>query len=318
MEPSEVGRHPVEAACAALPPGRWVLAVSGGRDSMALLTAMSRTRPQEVAAVATFDHGTGVAAREACALVRKVGATLGFRVIGRAADLAGATESVWRDARYRFLRAVAAAEGGAVVTAHTDDDQVETVVLRLLRGAGPRGLAGMAAGGDIVRPLLGVARSAVADYAARRGVRFVDDPSNVRLDVQRNRVRHELLPALERTAPGFSAWCRGVSRRAAAWRDEVDAFVDGLEVTAVGPGVIAVPLAAVVECDATGWSVLWPALAARVGIVLDRRGLERAAAWAPSARPGQRIPLSGGGIVERTASTFVIRGTTTSSHDYIE
>lgn len=318
MEPVRSGGDPVEEACAALPTGRWVLAVSGGRDSMALMQAMHRTRPTEVAAVGTFDHGTGGAARAACALVREVGTALGFRVIAGSADLAGGGEAAWRAARYRFLRSVAAAEGGAVVTAHTDDDQVETVVLRLLRGAGPRGLAGMEAGGDIVRPFLHVPRSSLADYVARRRLPFVEDPSNGRLDVQRNRVRHELLPALERSVPGFGAWCRGLSRRAVAWRAGVDAVVDDLGVTQAGAGVVAVPLAAVAGCDVTSWSVLWPALAARAGVVMDRRGIARAAAWAPSARPGQRIPLSGGGLVERTVSTFVIRGTPGASQDYIE
>ncbi|MEK0430584.1 MAG: hypothetical protein RL139_388 [Gemmatimonadota bacterium] len=323
MEPRETvtavrSPDPVEVAVAALPPGRWVLAVSGGRDSMALLTAMHRTRAGEVAAVATFDHGTGPAAREACVLVREVGTAMGFPVRSATADLAQGTEAAWRAARYRFLRGVAQGERGQVVTAHTHDDQLETVVMRLLRGAGPRGLAGMRTGRDVVRPLLTVSRDDVARYAAAHQVPYVEDPSNSRLDAQRNRVRHELLPALERAVPGFCAWCGGLSRRAAQWRNEVDAVVETLSVSAPAPGVVVVPVAVLSSCDATAWSVLWPALMARAGIVLDRRGLVRAATWAPRSRPGQRIPLSGGGAVERTASTFIIRGTPGALYDYID
>ena len=309
---------PVEVAIAALPPGRWVLAVSGGRDSMALLTAMHRMRAGEVASVATFDHGTGPAAREACALVREVGAAMGFPVRSATADLAQGTEAAWRAARYRFLRGVAQGERGQVVTAHTHDDQLETVVMRLLRGAGPRGLAGMRSGRDVVRPLLTVSRDEVARYVAAHAVPYVEDPSNSRLDAHRNRVRHELLPAFERAAPGFRAWCGGLSRRAAQWRDALDAVVDTLGVSAPRPGVVVVPVAALSSCDATAWSVLWPALMARAGIVMDRRGIARAATWAPRSRSGQRIPLSGGGVVERTASTFIIRGTPGALQHYIE
>ena len=323
MEPAPVGLPAdpiaeVEGACAALPPGRWVLAISGGRDSMALLTAMARMRRRELAAVATFDHGTGAAATAACDLAEAVATAAGVPVRrGRGSGGRG-SEAAWRAARYRFLNRVAGELGARLVTAHTEDDQIETVLLRLLRGSGVRGLAGMLAASGPARPLLSVSRAMVDDYLRLRAVSFVDDPSNARPDFLRNRVRHELLPAFERSAPGFRGWCRDLGGRAAAWRRDVEALVDAMGIVEVGRGAVAVPASAVEGCPETAGAVLWPALAARAGIVMDRRGIARASAWAPRARAGQRIPLSGGARLERTAATFVLRGTPDGPQDYIE
>ena len=318
----------VHEALSALPRGRWLLAVSGGRDSMVLLDAMSRTRAAEVAAVATFDHGTGPAARRACALVEREAERLGLPVItGVAAAGLPASETHWREARHRFLDSWANAMSAQVVTAHTRDDQIETVVQRLLRDAGPRGLAGMLGGGfeRRVRPLLTVARAGIAAYAAACDIAYVDDPTNASLDFQRNRVRHELLPAFERATPGFSEWCWALSVRAAEWRAAVERFVDRLGVTSAGPGTVVVPVQRLAGLTAPEWDVLWPALAARVGVVMDRRGIERASAWAPRSTAGQAIPLSGEARIERTVHTYVIRsapveaatGTADAAPDYI-
>ncbi len=307
----------VLGALAALPRGRWVLAVSGGRDSMVLLHAMARARAHEVAAVATFDHGTGPAARRAVALVEATAESLLLpAVTGEAAAGGPRTEAAWRAARHRFLDAWAAELDATVVTAHTRDDQVETVVQRLLRGAGPRGLAGMLVGGR-ARPFVRVPRATLADWAAAHRVPFVEDPSNQALAHQRNRVRHELLPALERAAPGFADWCWSLGERSAAWRDALAAVVTGCGVRTLGDGSVVVPAAPFAGCVAAEWAILWPEIAARAGVVMDRRGIERAAAWAPVAKPGQVIPLSGDARLSRTRSTFVVVGTTGAAPDYI-
>ena len=320
----------MQGAVAAMRPGRWLVAASGGRDSMTLLHALLAARPAEVVAVATVDHCTGAAARQGVAVVEEACARAGVRcLVGRVDRRTAATEAGWREARWRFLHASAAQVAGIPVTAHTRDDQAETVVQRLLRMAGPRGLAGMsrsdaAAAPRIARPLLHVSRNAVETYATRHGVAFVEDPSNASVRFQRNRVRHELLPALERAYPGFTAWCLDLSHRAADWRAEVDAVVNALGVSQPSPDVVVLPVPAVAACDVGAWEQLWPAIAARVGIVLDRRGILRAARWAPTARAGQRIPISGGHRIERTARTFIVRrgaeasGTSVWSEDYIE
>ena len=321
---------PTHRALADLPTGRYLLAVSGGRDSMALLDAMHRWRRSEIAAVATFDHGTGAAARRAAALVAR---TAEERELPVVTGILGAgeerTEAAWRAARWKFLNAWAAEFGARVITAHTRDDQIETVVLRILRGSGARGLAGMLDGGSSIaggptppaRPFLTLSRAAIAEYARARRVPFVEDPSNVSSAHQRNRVRHDLLPALETAVPGFGAWCWQLSERASTVRVTLETAVDQLAPSRNADGAVVVRAGPLNGLTAEGWGALWPALAARAGVVMDRRGIERAAEWAPHAAPGAAIPLAGGASIVRTAVTFVIRasppGTTLGSADYI-
>jgi tRNA(Ile)-lysidine synthase len=172
-----------------------------------------------------------------------------------------------------------------------------------------RGLAGMNVdGASEVRPLLGVPREAIADYADAAGVPWVEDPSNASLAHQRNRVRLEILPALERARPGFGEWCWEIGERAAAWRRALDQLIEReLAPTSAPDHAVVVRASSVASFRAAEWAVLWPALAARAGVVMDWRGVERAAAWAPRAKVGAEIPLSGGASIARTAATFVIR-----------
>lgn len=307
----------VVEAVKSLPPGAWVLAVSGGRDSMVLLHAFASVRPAEIKAVATFDHGTGTAATEAAALVALEASRLGFSV--HAGGISGhstgpATEAEWRARRWSFLRSTARELEARIVTAHSRDDQAETVALRILRGAGPRGLAGMQVAGPIARPLLAVSRTSIARYAGLERVRFVEDPSNVDLRHARNRMRLEILPALERARPGFGEWLIAVSERADAWRANVERFID---VSLAGGTVIAQDSHSVVIAAAPlrtlsqdEWLVLWPAIAGRIGLAMDRRGVARASEWAARVSKSEQvgsIQLAGGAVIERTRLTFVLR-----------
>ncbi|HEY3285888.1 MAG TPA: tRNA lysidine(34) synthetase TilS [Gemmatimonadaceae bacterium] len=301
----------IAKALGALPPDRYLLAVSGGRDSMALLDAFVRHRPDPQTAVASFDHGTGVAAAEAVELVVHECLRRGVSVIaGRAPERASASrasESVLREARWNFLRAVAEERRAVIVTAHTLDDQAETVAMRILRDASARGLAGMAAPSPgVVRPLLGIRRATLARYAEQAAVPFVEDPSNANPVYLRNRLRAHLLTAAEAAQPGFGDALVSIGTRAAGWRSEMAALVDTLGVQRVGDALV-VDAGVIASLSADGLSVVWPEVAARGGLVLDRRGVARLAAWSARATAGQRMPLSGGGTVERTARTFVVR-----------
>ena len=297
-----------------LPAGRYLLAVSGGRDSMTLLHAFAESRPGDLSAVATFDHGTGVAAAEAVELV--VGECLrrGISVVaGRAPEgprSLRAAESVLREARWAFLRAVAEERHAVIVTAHTRDDQAETVAMRILRDASARGLAAMAwPSSGVVRPLLVLCREDIARYASDAGIPYVEDPSNTDPVYLRNRLRADFIAAAARARPGFREELVAIGHRAAAWRGELAQWVDLLGARRVGDAVV-VGADALASLTPAGLAVVWPELAGRAGFVLDRRGIERMAEWTPRARPGQRTPLSGGVVVERTARTFVVRRAT--------
>ena len=282
---------------------RVVLAVSGGRDSMALLHAAARVLEPGATLVATFDHATGAAATRAANHVLREAARLGFgAVIGRAARNAG-SEAGWREARHAFLREVARSFGGRVMTAHTRDDQVETVLMRVLRGAGARGIAALHARGQVLRPFLGFTRDDVAAYAVAAGARWVEDPTNQSPVFLRNRVRRDLLPALRRVDPGFDDALLDASRRAATVRRGVERIAAAL--TSREAGRVRVP-SSIARHDESALRLLWPAIAATAGLAMDRRGTGRAAAFTRKGRVGGRIPLTGGWVITRGRDHFVL------------
>jgi tRNA(Ile)-lysidine synthase len=306
----------VARAVRALPEARYLLAVSGGRDSMVLLHAFADAPARAtIAAVATFDHGTGAAATRAAKLVQREGERLGLTVVTeRLAPGGAATEADWRRARWRFIRAWARELDATPVTAHTRDDQLETVVIRALRDprhTSARGLAAMYADGrgpHVARPLLDVTRAAVAAYAAKCVVPFVDDPSNGNRRYLRNRVRLDLLPALERAHPGFGEAMLRISADAARWRTGVEGAVDELGPEALPGGAVVLDAAQLRAMARPELVILLPAIAARAGVFLDWRGTERLAGFALTGRAGARIPLSGGAEARRTARTLVVQG----------
>ena len=292
------------AAVRELPRGTYVVAVSGGRDSMVLLDALWQAKVRDLV-VATFDHGTGPAATAAARHVEAQAARLELPVVTGEGRLgADATEDALRKARWGFLDKVAAKLKGRVVTAHTLDDHAETTFMRILRDAGARGLAGMLVPSAVLRPLLLVSRADVALYAEANEVTWVEDPSNDSMRYLRNRVRRELLPAIERVRPGFTKWLLVTSARGAAWRRGLSDAVDHMQAGLL-PGIF--PAGWLEGMTPEAAAIVWQEVASRVGVTLDWRGIERLVKEGPKLKPGKEIPLSGGVSVQRTVTTFVVR-----------
>src|SRR4051812_23112947 len=273
-----------------------VLAVSGGLDSMVLLAAAARlpARVRRKIMVATFDHGTGRAAGRAAALVARQAHRLGFLCVSGRADTVGTREEEWRRARWTFLEQVAAKRLASVVTAHTLDDQIETVFMRILRDAGPRGLAGLYADSEVLRPFLELSRSTLSKYAQRHRVSFVEDPSNADRRHLRNRVRHDILPSICRTNPGFPGELLKLAREAAEWRRSLEDLANNVDTERDHYGELRISRSSLEGYDADSLRVLWPALAARASVVMDRRGTHRAAEFTIKGATGGTIQLSGG------------------------
>lgn len=189
---------------------RVVVALSGGADSVALtrlLSELADTASFDVVGVAHLNHQL----REAADADERFCRTLARRLslpclVGRAdvTTLASreriSIEEAGHRERYAFFRhASATLQADRIATAHTRDDQAETYLMRLLRGAGPVGLSGIhPRSGDIVRPLLDVSKSELREYLAANGQEFREDETNRDVTVTRNRIRHELIPFLER------------------------------------------------------------------------------------------------------------------------
>jgi tRNA(Ile)-lysidine synthetase-like protein len=315
---------------------RLVVAVSGGADSLCLLDALVAVavRPERSVIVGHVDHQLRPDAAADADFVRAVAADSGLRcevltvdVPALAASERLGVEEAARLGRYRALRALAGAVGaGAVVTGHTRDDSVETVLLHLLRGTGPRGLGGLAddetlrlpvRGGEVeprprpalrvVRPLVGVDRSETHAYCTALGIQWRVDPTNADPRLLRNRVRGHLLPVLRTYNPAVD---RAIVRLATAAHDE-ERWLDGLAERALRRlGRAAGGRRAI---DLEGWR--------RQPVALRRRVIRRIAALAGYDEIGfdaveraiavgdvdgpPRAELGGGLIVERGPETLV-------------
>jgi tRNA(Ile)-lysidine synthase len=159
----------------------------------------------------------------------------------------------------------------------------------------------------VARPLLPVRQLEIVRYAEEHSVPFVHDPSNDEMRYLRNRVRRDILPALERANPGFGDDLLELAARAARWRSDIERLVSRLGTAELVPGrSLAVPLVNLQGLDAGSLAVLWPAIAGRSGVRLDRRGTKRLVEFTIKGRAGSSIPLSGGASVRRTGTSIVI------------
>jgi len=178
-----------------------LVAVSGGADSVGLLHLLHALAPswRLTLHVVHVDHGLRPESAADAAFVRDLGARLGVPVeVERVHVGPGSVEAAARAARYAALEAWAERLGAArIAVGHTLDDQAETVLMRMLDGAGVRGLAAIPpVRGRIIRPLVEIRREALRALLTAEGVAWVEDPSNRDPKFLRNRIRHELLPLL--------------------------------------------------------------------------------------------------------------------------
>jgi tRNA(Ile)-lysidine synthase len=237
------------------PGARILVAVSGGPDSTALLAALSALRDAGSLSgvwACHVDHQLRPESRldgEHCeALCASLAVPL--QRISVTVSPSGSVQAAARRARYRALRMAADACGAEwIATGHTRSDQAETVLHRLLRGSGARGLAGIPPRrGRIVRPILDRSRGEVLDYLRERHLKWREDPSNASPRFLRNRIRREVVPALEALAPGIE---RRLARTADLLRED-DRALERMAAHALERGAVsaatsalrALPLAA--------------------------------------------------------------------------
>jgi tRNA(Ile)-lysidine synthase len=255
-----------------------LVAVSGGADSVALLSVLHRLAPtwRLTLHVLHVDHGLRPDSAADGELVRALAAGLAVSVnVVRVRVGAGSVEAAARTARYAALEAWADRLGASrIAVGHTADDQAETVLMRVLGGAGVRGLAAIPpVRGRIIRPLIEVRRPAVREALTAEGIAWIEDPSNRDPRFLRNRIRHEVLPWL--TAACQTDVVPALAEVARQARDTVQA----LEHTAMRE----LDRLATVEADGLTLSrAALAALPAPVGAELLRQA---------AARFGSRAPL---------------------------
>jgi tRNA(Ile)-lysidine synthase len=281
-----------------------VVAVSGGLDSVALLHLL-RFPLKDLGFplfAAHLDHAMRPGSAADAAWVRGLCRAWNVPLESGRLDPPARSEADARVRRYAFLEEHTP-PGGWILTAHHRDDQAETVLFRAVRGTGLRGLRGIAPRrGRVLRPLLDLGRHELLAYARSVGLRWRDDPSNRDLRYARNRIRHVVLPELERARPGAArALARLASRARAAetaWDQALHRLLDDV----------------LVEADEAGASLArgvllsyHPHLRSRVlrnvlrryGSTPDRAGTRAALEFISSGSSGGEVHLAGGTRIER-------------------
>ncbi len=311
--------------------GRTLLvAASGGIDSTVLVHALHALAPPLRLSLRLGHVHHGLRGAEADgdeAFVRSLGAQLGLPVLSRAvaprrlreggSSRARPTlQEAARRVRYAALGEMAAAAGAErIATAHTLDDQAETVLLRLLRGSGPSGLGGIpecSPDGRVVRPLLTVSRAEIERFALARGLCWREDASNRDPAYARARLRRDWLHGL---GEAFNPqWLRAIGDLAEAQRRESE-WIERRVTQEASARLAREGEVWVLACG--GWDELPVALARRLarrmlhavgaGRDVSRRHLERVLAFVASARTGKTLQLPGGLVLERTRSSVRIR-----------
>ena len=293
---------------ALLPRGvRVLVLVSGGPDSMCLMHVLRELHDGPIG-VLTVDHGLRPESAAEVELVCAAAHALDLPVHVERPSLSpgSALQERARAARRTAAVAIARTHGYAhIATAHTASDQAETVLFRIARGTGRTGAAGMAPrDGAWIKPLLCATAEATRVWCRERDIAVVDDPSNRDLRWSRSRVRHELLPALERIHPGAAA---ATARFADQLRDEADALQPVIDAAwgraAATHGLDCRLLAA--EHPAIARLLVRRALA-DAGVAPDARWIDRALALARAGTgevdaPGGRIGVAHGTLYAEPA-----------------
>lgn len=220
----------VRRSLAEVGPGLYGVACSGGADSIALAHAAISVAGGAHVVVVAIDHQLVPGSAQVAEGVARWATGQGAAAVVRAVDVGprASLEAAARDARYAALDAIADELGMSVVlVGHTARDQAETVLMRIIRGTGPAGLAGIPARrGRFVRPLLGVTRAEVDTYVATHHLPVATDPMNADHRVARVRARRDLLPALRRENPQVDAALRRLATSAGEWLAVIDALAE--------------------------------------------------------------------------------------------
>ena len=296
-------------------PGRYVLAVSGGADSMVLLdlfAGAAKARGYELI-VAHFDHGLRPESSEDAAFVAVAAQAYGLPYETARASLSSHSEAAARHARHTWLEQVRLSCGAtAILTAHHQDDLIETSLLNLARGTGRLGLAPMLSGGSILRPLLSLGRADLRTYAASRNIDWREDTSNADISNARNLVRHRLLPYA--TPAWRENYLQKIADLSALNADIAQQLGHILTDARVSPEAFAFDRSYFqsLSTDEAAEILIAAARTLRPGIQLDSPLIKSAAQFALTGAPHKRRPLRQG--LEIKIDAAHIRLATKSPH----
>lgn len=287
-----------------LQPGKYLIAVSGGVDSVVLLDLLvaqfGRKQGYEFV-VAHYNHGIRNDSTEDEALVRTLAEGLGLPFFVEQGALGrGASEAEARAKRYAFLEKIQAQVGAqAIITAHHQDDLLETIILNLLRGTGRKGLSSLQSGIQLVRPLLDCTKAQLVEHALTHNLRWREDSTNQDEAYLRNYIRKRIVPRLDHVARETFI---DLGRAAQVRNQQIDMIIHELLDQFVTDGRLFARQAFIMMPHGVAKEVLAEWLRQNGLRQFDARLLERIVVQAKTLSPGKRIDVYGGAqlAVEKT------------------
>jgi tRNA(Ile)-lysidine synthase len=287
-------------------PGLYVLAVSGGVDSMALLDVLSK-QPAVNLTLAHFNHGIRPEADKDEKLVVSAAKRYGLPLeVGYGRLGPKASEATARNARYRFLDSVRQKHGAeAVITAHHRDDLVETAILNLLRGTGSRGLISMIANPLIVRPLLSIPKSQVIEYAKSNKLKWREDRTNQDTTIARNYIRHNVVAGM---GPGNKESLLKNIDKVANMEQEKEELLATLSQKMFRKGVINRHNFINLPSAISDEILLYWLRKSSLGQV-DRPVIKKLSSLIKTAKPGKTYPINKSAYIEISLKTVLLRTT---------
>ncbi len=305
-------------------PGQYIIAVSGGVDSVALLHLMAARQMQQgwSLRVAHVNHGWRPDASADQRLVRDIARVYNLPFHTTTLSLTKKNEESARQARYDFLQGLVTTYGAdAIVTAHHQDDRHETTWFQLARGSGRRGATSLRQSDTVLRPLLGVRKAELTEYATAQGLPWRPDSTNSDITLGRNFVRHELMPLARQEVPEFDDQLDARLAELAAVNGQIDQKISGLLKVSGTAGEREVLLA---KSEA---AKLNPARLAEVvvvmikilepGLQLASGTVKRLALLAKTGRPGQEHSISATMMAAVTRQGFMVSEVRESVQDLL-
>lgn len=284
-------------------PGTYVVAVSGGVDSVVLLDLLNQKSGLNLH-VAHYDHGIRTDSNQDALLVERLARAYSLPFFSAAGQLGSkASEATARDKRYAFLADVKKqVAADAIITAHHQDDWIETAMLNILRGTGRRGLSSLQNSGELIRPLLGVPKTDIIAYAHERKLVWREDSTNTDEQYARNYVRQRIMPKL--SVSGRQQFLAAMQKAA-----ELNEVIDELLQETVSQQVVDG------ELDRQ-WFISLPHAVAREVLLtwlrqagasqLDRRHIERLVVLAKTLPHGKLIDVDAGLQLQVTARKLAL------------
>lgn len=286
-------------------PVAYVVAVSGGVDSVVLLDILAQRWPAERLLVAHFDHGIREDSADDRWFVEALARSYGLRFAFDEGQLGKETsEALARDKRYEFLRRVKQAHGAShIVTAHHQDDLLETAIINMLRGTGRKGLSSLQSNGELYRPLLETPKAHIVTYANKRGLRWREDSTNSDPRYLRNHVRQVIMPRLDSQARQKLLELIKATR---LLNENIDELVDDHLQTNSDQNRLNRQWFKVLPDDVAK-EVVATWLRGVDGVVIDRKMVERAVQAVRTLDPGKQIDINGRYILEVGRHDVVLR-----------